>query len=932
MATIKINGVTYPEKKRAVLPGANGEPQVFELPEGADAGLNAYSERPVQNKVIHAAIEDVRQRQTSPYNFKGAVATLADLPSTGQEVNDTYYVEALKYRVTWTGSAWQQSSMAESDYEDELTDLGNADIVAWDSNEGGMNLMENPGLGLLVDTAVITGNYGNDTRENTSQVATPLLRVQPGTIVRFSGMLGSNTYKIKFYDKEKNVVSELNNMVHNQTVVAPDTAHYLRFSTKSTFSAWIKGKNAEHRMIDGRAEIPFASFGYVKNYYINENGGAAPVTGDTICVTNYLPVEPGGSFICNNGMDSSRYCYAFYDESLQFVSSVRSNGPLTMYTVPDGAHFVRFTAFVATIDNDSYLYYPPGYVFEKITPQEFGAVADGKADDTAALQAAVSWGGRNHIPVYVPRGRYLISSPIVVTASNSIIYGDDPSYYGSTIVLKTFEQTIAENDAVSYPTDGEGRQIVTDNPPGCCLLIGVTGSTINNLIFQPNIMASLTHYDHDELVADGIRFELNSRSKNNVDSEISTCQFVALNCGVRLRGKNVTIRQNLFSHCNVGVELESSPRYGFEQREINIYENRFHSMGRNDFGKSVVYDRSRACIKWPSYYMDDTMSRACEIRENFVDYCGDFFSGVVKSTIIRQNILYLSRGALVRSKAYALEGAGTPVTYDADSLFPDERSPLKGAVNVYSLRENAFADTSGIWLSTGISVTPGGAVDIGWAFSTDVWGHGFYDSNDEVIDAVLANSHGLVVVPDGAAYLKVACLESALDTAVVTVYPAYQTVEITEKESSYANQPIVIEDNLVSGAIKTDYSPGLNIMDQAIALEGYRNVLIKGNVFANGVSDPITLTNCDKVRVLDNDFSSAPSYCEVFDSSGESVVYDGTGKHYIKMTDCDQIKIKGNTATKGIDHEGRDRSYVSVPVTMDGIAFTVDSTNEFDVP
>lgn len=120
---IYLNGITYPADRKVAFPGKDGKPVVFSLPEDADKDLNPYSERPVQNKVIHAAIEDVRQRQTSPYNFKGAVATLADLPSTGQKVNDTYYVEALKYRVTWTGSAWQQSSMDESDYEDELGDI-----------------------------------------------------------------------------------------------------------------------------------------------------------------------------------------------------------------------------------------------------------------------------------------------------------------------------------------------------------------------------------------------------------------------------------------------------------------------------------------------------------------------------------------------------------------------------------------------------------------------------------------------------------------------------------------------------------------------------------------------------------------------------------------------------------------------------------------
>ena len=64
---------------------------------------------------------------SSPYNFKGSVATLANLPSSGNVINDTYYVEAVKYRVTWTGSAWAQSSMDEADYEDELASV-NSDV------------------------------------------------------------------------------------------------------------------------------------------------------------------------------------------------------------------------------------------------------------------------------------------------------------------------------------------------------------------------------------------------------------------------------------------------------------------------------------------------------------------------------------------------------------------------------------------------------------------------------------------------------------------------------------------------------------------------------------------------------------------------------------------------------------------------------------
>ena len=56
---------------------------------------------------------------TTPFNFKGSV-TFANLPGSGNTQNDTYYVSDKHCRYTWTGSAWAQSSMDESVYEDEL--------------------------------------------------------------------------------------------------------------------------------------------------------------------------------------------------------------------------------------------------------------------------------------------------------------------------------------------------------------------------------------------------------------------------------------------------------------------------------------------------------------------------------------------------------------------------------------------------------------------------------------------------------------------------------------------------------------------------------------------------------------------------------------------------------------------------------------------
>lgn len=66
-----------------------------------------------------AALTDV----SSPYNFKGTVAAVSNLPSTNNVVNDTYYVTDAKCKFTWNGSAWYQSSLNEGDYESELADV-----------------------------------------------------------------------------------------------------------------------------------------------------------------------------------------------------------------------------------------------------------------------------------------------------------------------------------------------------------------------------------------------------------------------------------------------------------------------------------------------------------------------------------------------------------------------------------------------------------------------------------------------------------------------------------------------------------------------------------------------------------------------------------------------------------------------------------------
>lgn len=54
-----------------------------------------------------------------------------------------------------------------------------------------------------------------------------------------------------------------------------------------------------------------------------------------------------------------------------------------------------------------------------VTPQMFGAVGDGDADDTAAMQAAFNEVAENGGYLYIPKGRYKVTSPITVDWSQN---------------------------------------------------------------------------------------------------------------------------------------------------------------------------------------------------------------------------------------------------------------------------------------------------------------------------------------------------------------------------------------------------------------------------------------------------------------------------------------------------------------------------------
>ena len=66
---------------------------------------------------IDAKVDDMIDRVGNPFTFKGTVAALSNLPSTGNTTNDTYFVEAEGFMYTWNGSSFTKSS---SDVNNQL--------------------------------------------------------------------------------------------------------------------------------------------------------------------------------------------------------------------------------------------------------------------------------------------------------------------------------------------------------------------------------------------------------------------------------------------------------------------------------------------------------------------------------------------------------------------------------------------------------------------------------------------------------------------------------------------------------------------------------------------------------------------------------------------------------------------------------------------
>ena len=120
----------------------------------------------------------------------------------------------------------------------------------------------------------------------------------------------------------------------------------------------------------------------------------------------------------------------------------------------------------------------------------------------------------------------------------------------------------------------------------------------------------------------------------NVDADIRNCAFYDFGYGIKLYGRNVNVRNCVFTYGCYAIYEEKHD--GFENRDYVIENNRFHSVGAPN-----SYGFSRGCIALCGFY--DNEERAILINGNFADYSATFVSGNINGCTIKNNTIRYQR-------------------------------------------------------------------------------------------------------------------------------------------------------------------------------------------------------------------------------------------------------------------------------------------------
>jgi hypothetical protein len=242
-----------------------------------------------------------------------------------------------------------------------------------------------------------------------------------------------------------------------------------------------------------------------------------------------------------------------------------------------------------------------------LTPQQFGAVADGVADDTAAIQAAIDAARSqlNKIVVFPP-GQYKVTSTLVVGDHEY----ETPAEHLNRFVMRGYGMFGEEPSKIRFHHDGVGIRWEAS-------LGGIHGMAFDAPVKTSNNV--------------GIHV---ARTANTDDTDVTIveCSFLRFNRAVESVGRGFLFTKNKVAVCTTGVEISwpaegtgggavHLPPYGL--RKWLITDNHFHS----NFD-AIVFNPA-----------PDADFRGAVISNNVLDIGRRLFKGSLTNSTISGNVI-----------------------------------------------------------------------------------------------------------------------------------------------------------------------------------------------------------------------------------------------------------------------------------------------------
>ncbi|SDT47342.1 right-handed parallel beta-helix repeat-containing protein [Jiangella sp. DSM 45060] len=248
-----------------------------------------------------------------------------------------------------------------------------------------------------------------------------------------------------------------------------------------------------------------------------------------------------------------------------------------------------------------------------LTPQQFGALGDGVADDTAAIQAAID-AARSQLNkiVVLPPGQYKVTSTIVVGDHEY----ETPGEHLNRFVLRGYGMFGEESSKITFHHDGVGIRWEAS-------LGGIHGIAFDAPVKTANNVA--------------LHVARNSANTDDTDVTIVECSFLRFQRAIESVGRGFLFTKNKIAVCTTGItiswpageipggEVHKLP-YGL--RKWLITDNHFHS----NFD-AIIFNGA-----------PDGEFRGAVISNNLLDIGRRLFKGSLTNSTISGNVVENGNG------------------------------------------------------------------------------------------------------------------------------------------------------------------------------------------------------------------------------------------------------------------------------------------------